>query len=307
MLINSHPLARTLQGAAAALILLICALPAAASGGGGGGGGPSGSARKDPAPYYQRGLEKLKAGEHQAAQKEFREVLKIVPDHAQANFLMGLSLEGQQNYKDAARAFRKAAKNDRKFYEARVHLGIVSLKLGEREDADEELAELQKAKDRCAGQCPADEAAKIQAALDALNAALQGKPADDKLGALPAGRAAGEQRYLAAVEMIHREQYAAAIESLRMSESAFGPAADIYNYLGYAHRKLGRFDEAQVFYNLALRIDPAHRGATEYLGELHIQTGRIDLALVQLQKLQALCGFGCAEEEELRRWLSASR
>lgn len=279
---------------------------AAAASGGGGGGGPSGGPKKDPAPYYQRGLEQLKAGHYEAAQKEFKEVLKIIPDHGQANYLMGVALEGQQNFKDAQRSFKKAAKNDRKLYEARARLGIVSLKLGDREDADEELAELQKAKDRCAGKCDAEEIAKIQAALDALDAAFKGKSADP-VSALPAGRAEGQRRYMAAVELIHREQYALAIDSLRQSDAAFGPHADIQTYLGFAHRKLGQYEQAQTYYARALRLDPEHRGANEYLGELYIETGRMDLALAQLQKLRQLCVFGCAEEEELRRWLSAAR
>lgn len=300
---------RPLSLATTALSFVLAAalpLPAAASGGGG-GGGPSGGSKKDPTPYYQRGVEQLKSGQFAAAQKEFNEVLKIIPDHGQANYLMGLSLEGQQEFKDAARAFKKAAKNDRKLYEAQAHLGIVSLKLGEREDADDALSDLQKARDNCAGKCPADEITKIQSALDALNAALQNKPADGKLSALPAGRAEGAQHYIAAVELIHRAQYAAAIESLRQSEAAFGPAADIFNYLGFASRKLGQLDQAQAYYAQALQIDPDHRGANEYLGELYIQMGRVDLALGQLQKLEQLCAFGCAEEEELRHWLAASR
>ncbi|MGQ0697278.1 MAG: tetratricopeptide repeat protein [Panacagrimonas sp.] len=299
---NPPPLSRVTT-VLSLLFAALLALPAAASMGGGDGGGSSGGSKKDPTPFYQRGVENLKTGQYEAAQKEFKEVLKIIPNHGQANYLMGMALEGQQNFKDAARAFKKAAKNDPKLYEARARLGIVSLQLGDLDDANEELADLQKAKDKCAAKCPADEQAKIQAALDALNAALQGKPAA-KASALPATRADGEQRYLAAVELIHRERYAAAIKSLRQSEAAFGPTADLFNYLGFAHRKLGKFDEAHSYYAQALLIDPEHLGANEYLGELHLQMGRVDLALVQLQKLRQLCAFGCAEEEELRRWLA---
>ncbi|MGQ0620388.1 MAG: tetratricopeptide repeat protein [Panacagrimonas sp.] len=295
---------RRIGGFLGFLLTALLVLPALASSGGG-GGAPSSGPKKDPTLPYQRGLENLKAGQYEAAQKEFKEVLKIIPDHGQSNYLMGMALEGQQNYKDAQRAFKKATKKEPRLYEARARLGIVSLKLGDRDDADDELADLQKAKDRCAAKCPADEQAKIQAALDALNAALQGKPADDKVSALPAGRADGEQRYIAAVELIHRERYGAAIEALRQSEAAFGPHAGILNYLGFAHRKLGKFDQAQAYYAQALQIDPQHLGAHEYLGELYLQMGHVDLALMQLQKLRQLCAFGCAEEEELRRWLAA--
>lgn len=165
---------------------------AAAASGGGGGGGPSPSSKKDPAPYYQRGLEQLKAGDYAAAQKELKEVLKIVPDNAQALYLMGRAQEGAQDFKAALRSYKKAARANRKLYEARARAGIVSIALDERKDAEDELADLRKAKDRC-GNCPAEEQTQIQSAHDALDAALKGKPAGEKLGALPAGRAEGER------------------------------------------------------------------------------------------------------------------
>lgn len=216
-------------------------------------------------------------------------MLRILPDHAPTHYLMGLTLEGQQDFKAARKEFKTARKNDPKLYEAHLRFGLLSLKLGDRDDASYEVAALQKAKDRCAGKCTAEEIAKIQAVLDSLNAALQGKPADGKLGALPAGRADGVQRYLAAVVLIHGGQFAAAAESLRQSDAAFGPNADVLNYLGFVIRKLGQFDVARAYYAQALRLEPDHRRANEYVGELYLRIGRVDLAIAQLNKLGELC------------------
>lgn len=281
-------------------------MSAAAMENGGGGGGPSSGAKKDPTPFYQHGLELLKASRYDEAQAEFRKVLRILPDHAPTHYLMGLSLEGQQDFKEARKEFKTARRNDPKLYEAHLRFGLLSLRLGDRDEASDEVATLEKAKERCAGKCTAEEIAKIQAELDALDAALQGKPAAGKLGALPAGRADGVQHYLAAVELIHGEQFAAAAESLRQSDAAFGPNADVLNYRGFFNRKLGQFEVALAYYAQALQLEPGHRGANEHLGELYLQMGRVDLAIAQPNELAALCSFGCVEEEALRHWIAAA-
>ena len=69
------------------------------------------------------------------------------------------------------------------------------------------------------------------------------------------------------------------------------------NYLGFALRKLGKFEEAEKFYLQGLSIEPNHNGINEYLGELYIQTNRIDLAK---ERLEVLKGCNCEEFEELK-------
>ena len=73
--------------------------------------------------------------------------------------------------------------------------------------------------------------------------------------------------------------------------------ADILNYLGFALRKTGDFDKAEKFYLEGLKIDAGHLGINEYLGELYVQTNRIELAK---ERLQILNGCKCEEYEELK-------
>ena len=73
--------------------------------------------------------------------------------------------------------------------------------------------------------------------------------------------------------------------------------ADILNYLGFALRKTGDFEKAEKFYLEGLKIDAAHLGINEYLGELYVQTNRIELAK---ERLQVLKGCNCEEYEELK-------
>ena len=72
---------------------------------------------------------------------------------------------------------------------------------------------------------------------------------------------------------------------------------DILNYLGYTLRKKGDFDKAETYYLKGLKLDAEHLGINEYLGELYVQTNRIDLAK---ERLSVLKGCNCEEYEELK-------
>jgi tetratricopeptide (TPR) repeat protein len=73
----------------------------------------------------------------------------------------------------------------------------------------------------------------------------------------------------------------------------------VLNYIGYSHRKAGRFEEAFGYYHKALEIDPNFVLAREYLGEGYVAAGRIDLAKAQLNEIASRCGTTCEEYQEL--------
>jgi len=73
--------------------------------------------------------------------------------------------------------------------------------------------------------------------------------------------------------------------------------ADILNYLGFTLRKTGKLEKAEFFYLKGLELDASHLGINEYLGELYIQTNRIELAQERLKVLQ---GCNCEEYKELK-------
>ena len=73
--------------------------------------------------------------------------------------------------------------------------------------------------------------------------------------------------------------------------------ADILNYLGYTLRKTGNFEKAEIYYLKGLELDSGHLGINEYLGELYVQTGRLELAK---ERLEVLNGCKCEEYEELK-------
>ena len=72
---------------------------------------------------------------------------------------------------------------------------------------------------------------------------------------------------------------------------------DILNYLGFTLRKTGNLEKAEIYYLKGLEFDAGHLGINEYLGELYVQTNRIDLAK---KRLDILKGCNCEEYEELK-------
>ena len=72
---------------------------------------------------------------------------------------------------------------------------------------------------------------------------------------------------------------------------------DILNYLGFTLRKTGKLEEAEKYYLAGLKIKPDHNGINEYLGELYVKTGRLDLAK---ERLAVLKNCNCEEYSELK-------
>ena len=77
--------------------------------------------------------------------------------------------------------------------------------------------------------------------------------------------------------------------------------ADAWNELGHAHRRLGQMQPAFDAYGKALKIDPKHRGAHEYLGEAYLQVGDLPKAEQELKTLDKLCLLPCEEYTDLKR------
>jgi len=113
------------------------------------------------------------------------------------------------------------------------------------------------------------------------------QPAPDKLSA--------------AREQIAAKNFPGAIDELkRLNDTG---DADWNNLMGYSLRKAPTpdFAGAEKFYDEALRIDPRHRGALEYSGELYLQTGDLAKAEQRLAVLDKACRFGCSEYSDLKK------
>ena len=280
--------------------------PAFAGGSGGGGGGNVGGGNSsvsaptyNPVVDYQAGVKLLQAGDYRQADRKFGKVLKATRRNANVNYYMGLAKVGQDKHKSSIRYFKSAAKYDKTLYEAQGSLGAAYANSGKAEKAQEVMVKLETIAAEC-GTC--SNAVRIKAAQDQITAALSGAP--QKTSYLsPYGPEVLETQYFASVSLINKGEYKAAFDDLVLTAAAVGPHPDVTTYMGYTQRKLGNYETAKSYYAMALEVDPNHKGANEYLGELYVETGEMDKAKAQLAKLETICTFGCIEENELRGWI----
>jgi len=112
-------------------------------------------------------------------------------------------------------------------------------------------------------------------------------PANDKLAA--------------ARSRIAEKNWAAAIDELKKVDDP--ASADWNNLMGYSLRKAdpaANAEAAEKFYDAALRIEPRHRGALEYSGELYLMTGNLAKAEERLATLDKACFLPCEEYKDLK-------
>jgi len=91
--------------------------------------------------------------------------------------------------------------------------------------------------------------------------------------------------------------YGKAYKKLLEANKADSRNPDILNYLGFTLRKAGKYEQAEKYYLQGLEIKPDHNGINEYLGELYVQTQRMDLAR---ERLAILKNCNCEEYKELK-------
>ena len=291
----------------ASTIMTIAPAYAAGSGAGGGsfGGGGASNGRSisvptyDPVVEYQAGIKNLQASDFKAAEKNFDKVLKVSKKHAQSHYYLGLAKVGQGEYKSAAKSFKSAVKYDKNMHAAYGGLGAAYANAGKTDKAQDVLEDLASLAQDC-GSC--SQSGAIKAAQDKITSALNGGTEKGAFLA-PFNVDTAETQYFASVALINNGEYQTAFDQLTLTAAAAGPHPDITTYQGYTQRKLGNYDVAKSYYALALAVDPNHKGANEYLGELYVETGEMEKAKTQLAKLEEICSFGCIEENELRGWI----
>ncbi|HET9204885.1 MAG TPA: hypothetical protein VFO28_01515 [Burkholderiaceae bacterium] len=80
-------------------------------------------------------------------------------------------------------------------------------------------------------------------------------------------------------------------------------SADWNNLMGFSIRRgtSPDLDASERFYNEALRINPNHRGALEYSGQLYLMKNDLPSAEKRLAVLDKACTFGCEEYTDLKK------
>lgn len=110
-------------------------------------------------------------------------------------------------------------------------------------------------------------------------------------GPAPKGR-----NYVEGERLVKAKEYAKAIPVLERALSDDVRDADATNLLGYSYRKLGNTQSALAYYQRALQLNPNHKGANEYLGQLYVEMKDLPKAEERLAKLATLCPPATCEE-----------
>ena len=105
--------------------------------------------------------------------------------------------------------------------------------------------------------------------------------------------------YHAAYALIYDQgDYVGGIAALR--DLGYDDNADVATLLGYASRKLGRYDDAKFWYERALAADPDHAVAWSYYGMWQAEQGNVLKAKDDLEKVRLICGTDCKAYKMLK-------
>jgi tetratricopeptide (TPR) repeat protein len=83
--------------------------------------------------------------------------------------------------------------------------------------------------------------------------------------------------------------------------------ADLRNLLAFSYAQMNKTDLAFKHYKMALRLDPKHLSANQYIGWAYLRVGNLQKAEDHLSQIFDLCGTNCDEYERLRMGIDASR
>lgn len=99
-------------------------------------------------------------------------------------------------------------------------------------------------------------------------------------------------------QAIERKGWSRAQYDLKIAVRDEPNNADAHNLLAYTYRKQAQPDLIKAFehYKIALKLDPQHRGAHEYIGEAYLMDGKPEQAESHLAALEKICGNRQCEE-----------
>ncbi len=137
--------------------------------------------------------------------------------------------------------------------------------------------------------------------------AVAGLPAAAVAADTPTGPPMSE-RLANARKAIDAKEWSKAMFELNQAVREEPRNADVHNLLGYTYRKRATPDLAKAFehYKTALKLNPKHLGAHEYIGEAYLMDKKPEEAEKHLTQLEALCGNKtCEEYADLAKSLAA--
>ena len=125
--------------------------------------------------------------------------------------------------------------------------------------------------------------------------------------ARPATTLAKADHMAVARDAIKAKDWIKSIAELTVAVKEQPGNADAHNLLAFSYRKQASPDLAQAFehYKVALKLNPNHKGAHEYIGEAYLMDKNPAKAEEHLAQLKTICGnTRCEEYEDLAKALA---
>ena len=143
------------------------------------------------------------------------------------------------------------------------------------------------------------QSAATPAAAAPIVAPVRASPGSTPAAAPAPAAAQADSAFAQARQLILGGQFDAGLAAMRALN--FDDHPDVATYIGFAHRKLGRVDEAKSWYERALAADPNHKLALSFSGMLRADQGDIPGAQADLVRIGRLCGnTNCNEYQALQ-------
>lgn len=109
------------------------------------------------------------------------------------------------------------------------------------------------------------------------------------------------------LRLIDEGEYSGAIDQLHVELDKDHDNPEILSLIGLSHRMLLNYEDALIFYQSALRVEPGHPGANQNLGELYVETSQLDKAQKQLELLEGLSLLDSSEYADLKKSITQYR
>jgi Flp pilus assembly protein TadD len=116
----------------------------------------------------------------------------------------------------------------------------------------------------------------------------------------PSAASRSNPDYMKADELAKHDKCGEAIPLLESVLKADDKNADAHTLIGHCLRLKGDLKASLVHYTTALKLEPEHKAANEYMGELYLAMDDLAKAEERLAVLDNLCKFGCEAYDDLK-------
>ena len=225
--------------------------------------------------HLARGREAMKANQLDAAEREFREALRLNPNSAEAYANLGLIAFAQTRYAKAATAFRAALRLRPSLWDAQAYLGLTEVRLGHTRTAvpllTESFSRLQ------------DATLKTRVGLELVRTHVEAKDFGQGLDVLRIlqGASPNDPDVWYTVYRMHSELAAQALATL---VQVAPQSARVHQALAQALESQDDVAGAIAQYRKVLEIDPETPGIHSELGRLMLVISQQEPARQQAQK-----------------------